>query len=105
MKSTLASSSFVASAGPATLVKRGVPSQPALAGLSHLPVRLDPDDAVAVLKEQLAQDARSGANVRDDGGAREPAFCLEEIQDSTWVRGAIPDVVIYPVREALRRVG
>ena len=104
-KSTLASSSVVASAVPATLVKRGVPSQPALGRPSHLPVGLDPEDAVAVREEQFAQDARPGAHVRDDGGAGEPAFHLKELQDFTRVRGAIFGVVLDPALEALRRVG
>jgi hypothetical protein len=43
------------------------------------------------------QDARPGADVCDDGGARESASRLEEIEYDTRVGGVMPDVVVYPV--------
>jgi hypothetical protein len=82
---------------PGDAREAGVPSQPALGCLSHLPVGLDAEDAVAVLQEQLAQDACPGADVCDDGGAREGASRLEEIEYGTRVGGVMPDVVVYPV--------
>ena len=56
----------------------GMPVQAALARLPHPFVGLDAEDAIAVLQEQLTQDARPRPHVRDDGGAREVALRLEE---------------------------
>jgi hypothetical protein len=89
---------------PGDAREAGVVAEPALARTPHLPVRLDAEDAVAVLQKHLAQDARAGAHVGDYGGAREPASCLEEVEDRSRVRGTVPRVVIHPVREAPRRV-
>jgi hypothetical protein len=70
----------------------------------HLGVRLDAEDATAVLQEQLAQDAGPRPHVRDDRVAREAALPFEEFEDPARVGGPVPDVALDPAGEAPRVV-
>src|SRR2546427_11108227 len=57
------------------------------AGFAHLPVRLDAENAMAVFEEELAKQARPGADVRDDMVRAQPALDAQEIKHRRGIAG------------------
>jgi hypothetical protein len=51
-----------------------------LASMPHLLVRLDHDDAVAVVQEQPGKDARPRPHVRDHGALRQTALAPQKVE-------------------------
>src|SRR6266568_6588874 len=74
-------------------------SQQALRRLTHFLIRLNPVDEVAVLEEQLREDARPGADIGNDGLRRKSALLFQQCQDAGWISGPVFAVVFGPVGE------
>src|SRR6266567_2245342 len=80
-------------------------AQEFLAGLAHFGVWFDAEDAVAVFKEEFAEDACAGADVGDDMVGAQAAIRAQKIQHGRGVAGAIADVIRDAIGEALFGVG
>src|SRR5712692_1865503 len=74
-------------------------SQQAFRRLAHFLVRLNPVDEVAILEEQLGEDARPGAHIGNDGLRRKSALLFQQCQDAGWISGPVFAVVFGPVGE------
>src|SRR6266481_4164282 len=75
------------------------------AGFTHLPIRLDAENAMAVFEEQLAKQAGPGADVRDDMVRAQPALDAQEIKHRRGIAGTVAEVVRDAIRKALFGVG
>ena len=74
---------------PGDAREKGTSSQPALSCLSYTPLGSTLRTRLPFSRNSSLRIGPSRSLARDDAGAREPAFCLEQIQDATRVRGAI----------------
>jgi phosphinothricin acetyltransferase len=68
-------------------------------------VGFDAEDAVAVVEEELGEEASAGADVDDDGGGGECVEGFEVFEEGFGVGGAVLDVIVDAGREALGGVG
>src|ERR1700757_3236691 len=81
--------------------KAGIGPQELFARGAHFRVRLDAENAVAMIQEKLAQQASAGADVRYRMVRLEIAPGAQQIQKFARISGAVTDIIIHAIGEAL----